>query len=416
MEERDKQRPATRAAQRAQVGSRGGPSLRALGTTLFAVAAIILLPAASLARGTAPELSAHGHRLTWTAVQGQSTYRLLSRSGEANRVQTLSGRSATPPAQPGLTVTYRVRATGAGTWSNAVSIAYPEVERSEPPPPAEMIVGLNAGGWGPSAWPDVSGAVKDVRLESRFANDTEVGAAAAAGVRVDTWLFGTSGTIGKINPATYAGEVVAVFKRYGAGGSFWQGRQDLGGRFVEVLNEPGGSWAWTDPTDYAAYTNLLKAVHEALAANFAPAVRPLVLASWDAPNHPFGLGWAALGGLAYCDGVTVHPYGGANGESGGALGDRSSVEEAHALSGKPVYITEVGWPTAVGQPSTGDSQQWTEAQQAQNITSFIHWAQGTGYVAMVDIFGYVDYGSNYAYGIERKDRAHKLSYAALAAA
>ena len=202
MEERDKQRPATRAAQRAQVGSRGGPSLRALGTTLFAVAAIILLPAASLARGTAPELSAHGHRLTWTAVQGQSTYRLLSRSGEANRVQTLSGRSATPPAQPGLTVTYRVRATGAGTWSNAVSIAYPEVERSEPPPPAEMIVGLNAGGWGPSAWPDVSGAVKDVRLESRFANDTEVGAAAAAGVRVDTWLFGTSGTIGKINPAT----------------------------------------------------------------------------------------------------------------------------------------------------------------------------------------------------------------------
>jgi len=52
--------------------------------------------AASLARGTAPELSAHGHRLTWTAVQGQSTYRLLSRSGEANRVQILSGRSATP--------------------------------------------------------------------------------------------------------------------------------------------------------------------------------------------------------------------------------------------------------------------------------------------------------------------------------
>jgi hypothetical protein len=416
--ERDKHQPASRAVKRAPGSSQGPPRRGGLRALLVAIAAIVLLPTASLA-STAPELSSHGHRLTWTTVQNEPTYRLLARTSSGSRISTVTGRSSTPPAQPGVTVTYRVRAADAGTWSNPVSIAYPEAERSQPPPPpptSEMIVGLNAGGWGTSAWPDVSGAVKDVRLESRFATDAEVGAAAASGVRVDTWLFGTSGTIGKINPAAYAAEVVAVFKRYGVGGTFWQGRPDLGGRFVEVLNEPGGSWAWTDPTNYAAYTNLLKAVHEALAANFAPAIRPLVLASWDAPNRPFGLGWAALGSLAYCDGVTVHPYGGSNGESGGALGNRHSVEEAHALSGKPVYVTEIGWPTAVGQPPTGDSQQWTEAQQAQNITSFIHWARGTGYVAMVDVFGYIDYGSNYAYGIERKDHTHKLSYAALAAA
>jgi hypothetical protein len=127
-------------------------------------------------------------------------------------------------------------------------------------------------------------------------------------------------------------------------------------------------------------------------------------------------GLGGLGGLAYCDGVTVHPYGGAKGESGGALGNRRSVEEAHALSGKPVYVTEVGWPTATGQPSTSDSQQWTEAQQAQNITGFVRWARSTGFVAAVDIFGYVDYGSNTLYGIERRDRSHKPSFAALAAA
>ncbi len=112
----------------------------------------------------------------------------------------------------------------------------------------------------------------------------------------------------------------------------------------------------------------------------------------------------------------MHPYGGASGSTGGALGNRASVEAAHAESGKPVYVTEVGWPTDVGQPSTGDSQQWSEAQQAANITRFVAWARSTGYVAMVDIFGYVDYGTNDWYGIERRDRSHKPAFAALAGA
>ncbi len=377
----------------------------------------VLIPAVSLA-STAPTLSAHGQRLRWSPVGGEHGYRLLSQSPRAGRrISTVNGLAVTPAPAPGETVTYRVKALSAGAWSNPVSIAYPELEREpESPPPAPMSVGLNAGGWGPSAFTDIAGAVRTVRMESRFATDAEVGGAAAAGVSVGTWLFGTGGTIGKIDPAKYSAEVVAVFRRYGRGGTFWQGRADLGAQNVEVLNEPGGSWAWTDPTNYTAYAGLLRAVHETLAANFPAAIRPKVLADWDAPNKPFGAGWAAQGGLAYCDGVTVHPYGGAKGESGGALGNRRSVEEAHALSGKPVYVTEIGWPTATGQPSTSDSQQWTEAQQAQNITGFVRWARSTGFVAAVDIFGYVDYGSNTLYGIERRDRSHKPSFTALAGA
>jgi len=381
------------------------------------VAIAVLVPAVSLA-STAPTLTAHGHRLRWSAVAGERGYRLLAQSPVTGRqFSTVTGLATTPPPSPGETVTYRVKATSAGTWSNPVSIEYPELEAEHPPPPSEGItVGLNAGGWGPSAFTDIAGAVKTVRLESRFATDSEVGAAASAGVSVGTWLVGTGGTIGKIDASKYAAEVVSLFRRYGRGGTFWQGRADLGAQNVEVLNEPGGSWAWTDPSNYAAYTNLLRTVHEALAASFPADIRPKVLAAWDAPNKPFGAGWVPLGGLAYCDGVTVHPYGGSKGESGGALGNRRSVEEAHALSGKPIYVTEIGWPTAPGQPATGDSQQWTEAQQAQNITGFIRWARSTGYVAAVDIFGYVDYGSNTLYGIERRDRSHKPSFAALAGA
>jgi hypothetical protein len=281
-----------------------------------------------------------------------------------------------------------------------------------------MVVALNAGGWGRSAFADIARAVKSVRLEARFATNSEVGGAAAAGVSVGSWLVGAHGTIAAINPQLYAAEVVALFKRYGRGGAFWRHRRDLGGQAVEVLNEPNNRQFWSDPTNYAAYANLLKVVHEALAANFPASIRPKVLASWDGGEGPasgFGAGWARRGGLPYSDGVTVHPYAGARNQNG-PLGGHIDVERARAQSGKPVYITEIGWPTAVGQPSTGDSQQWTEAQQAQYITSFFSWARGTGYVAMAVYFNYIDYGANDWYGIERRNRSHKPSFAALARA
>ncbi len=282
-----------------------------------------------------------------------------------------------------------------------------------------MVVALNAGGWGRSAYFDISHAVKAVRLEARFATDSEVGGAAAAGVTVASWLVGTHGSVAAIDPSRYAAEVVALFKRYGKGGTFWRHRRrDLGGQAVEVLNEPGNPSFWSDPRDYAAYARLLKATHEALAASFPAAIRPKVLASWDGGEGPFsgfGPGWAAAGGLPYADGVTVHAYAGARGRYG-PLGGRIDVEGASTASHKPVYITEVGWPTAVGHPATGDSQQWTEAQQAQNLTGFFAWARSTGYVQLAVYFNYIDYGSNSWYGIERRNRTHKPSFAALARA
>jgi hypothetical protein len=384
---------------------------------------VLLLAAAALTASgghanPAPVLSVRGEKLKWTATEPHGLYSLLAKTPGKRDVSTVVGRAVTPSAVPGETVTYRVKAAGPQSpWSNAVSISYPLEEPIEgPPPPSSggMIVGLNAGGWGPSAYADIAGAAKALRLESRFATDIEVGAAAEAGVTVASWLVGTEGTIGALDPAAYAAEVVALFKRYGKGGTFWQGRPDLGGQAVEVLNEPDGSWFWTDPTNYAAYANLLKVVHRAMEAAFPATIRPKVLATWGAAR--FGAGWKALGGLAYCDGVIVHPYGGSGGQYGGALGNRAAVEEAHILSGKPVYITEIGWPTAVNHPTTGDSQQWTEAQQAANVTGFIRWARATNYVAMVDIFGYVDYGTNNWYGIERRDRTHKPAFDALAGA
>jgi hypothetical protein len=398
-------------------------------------------------------LGARGETLRWNEVGRRRVYKLMINVAGHKRVLTvMRHRSIKPHPFPGATAVYRVKAAfNESRWSNPVIIHYPVVsaqgatlqatplvlpaaplstpatpeeagqEAPAPEPsPGNMFVGVSAGGWGPSAFGDIAGAVKYVRMDSRFANDSEVGGAAAAGVSVASWLFGAGGSIGAIDPASYAAEVVSLFKRYGRGGTFWEDKKrDLGSRAVEILNEPGNPGFWSDPANYAAYVTLLRTVHEALAANFPEAIRPEVLASWDGgegPSSAFGGGWAALGGLAYCDGVTVHPYGGADGGDGGALGGHEDVENAHRATGKPVYVTEVGWPTAVGQPGTGDSQQWTEAQQAENITSFVRWARSTEYVAMVLIFNYVDYGTNTWYGIERADRSHKPSFAALATA
>jgi hypothetical protein len=287
-----------------------------------------------------------------------------------------------------------------------------EEEEAGQGPPARMVVGVDSGGWeGSATFTDLAkGGIGYVRTTSTYAGRVEP-EGLAAGVHIATVIFGTSGSIAAISPSGYAAEVKSYFAKYGLNG----------GLAIEVLNEPGNSGFWSDPTDYAGYSKLVKAVHEAL-ATLPAASRPTELCSWDggeaspSPGKAWGEGIKAAGALAYCDGVTAHPYGGKNGGDGGALGGRKDVELAHSESGKPVYVTEVGWPTAVGQPPTGDSQQWTEAQQASNITGFVQWASATGYVPMVIYFNYVDYGSNNFYGIETAARKHKLGFAALAEA
>jgi hypothetical protein len=286
-----------------------------------------------------------------------------------------------------------------------------EEEEGEEAQTSGTVIGVDSGGWGGTTFSDLAkGGIHYIRTELPEADYVEP-EAEAEGVHIATVIFGTSGSIGAIDAASYAAEVKSYFARYGRDG----------GIAVEVLNEPGNSIFWSDPKDYSAYAKIAKAVHEAL-AELPAASRPVELCSWDggeassSPSKPWGQGIKAAGALPYCDGVTVHPYGGASGGDGGALGGRKDVELAHSESGKPVYVTEIGWPTAVGQPPTGDSQQWTESQQASNITSFMQWASATGYVPMVIYFNYVDYGTNDFYGIETSSRKHKLGFAALAQA
>jgi streptogramin lyase len=305
----------------------------------------------------------------------------------------------------------RIVATNAGGTSYGADATF-TTSSIPAPTPGGMWVGLNAGGWPSAQYADVKGAVSFVRTSGCSTHD-EFGGWAAAGITVIDSLEGTgvcaaysTGGVKTINVASWVAEAVAQVKANPTIAA------------VEVLNEPAGPWFWgpeaESTANEAAYASLLKAVHEAFVSEFGSA-RPLILASYDGGRSQqvsWGEGvWneATNGGIKvndYIDGITMHPYSWPLNEP---LGSRSNVERAHANTGEPVYITELGWTTAVV----------TEAEQAENIYNFITWARGTGYVADVTIFGYRDYSPNEFWGIERwgnpagPDGSKKPSYTAL---
>jgi hypothetical protein len=272
-----------------------------------------------------------------------------------------------------------------------------------------MIVGLDAGNYGTSGATDVRGAVNTVRY------DTERGVSGLesfkrAGLRIQMLFPGpyNSGGVCALNATSWASETLAYYKA---------NTNPTQTPAIEALNEPGGTWFWGANAESSAnavcYRNLLKKTHEAFHSQYGESA-PKILGTLDGGNGlSFGRAWLTSDWTSYVDGFIVHPYGGTGSRTASALGDRAKIESARTMTGGPIYVTEVGWPTATGQPATGDSLQWTESEQASNITNFIAWASGTGYVAEVDYFNYRDYGTNAWYGIEHSDGTHKPAYEAL---
>jgi hypothetical protein len=276
-----------------------------------------------------------------------------------------------------------------------------------------VIIGLDAssGSWAT----DVKGCVGTVRV-----NQTEhagsFGSMWTAGLKTLV-LFGgpyNGGGVKGLNPTTWANNALNWYVA---------NTSPSASPIIEILNEPYGEWFWSSSRDRAAtrsqsnadaYAVLLKTTWQVFHNHYGSSA-PLVLASYE--DDDWGGKWvhtsAVSGILGFVDGVTVHSYGGSTGQNGGANGDRSKVTNAHSKTGKNVYVTEMGWPTAVGQPPTGDSQQWPESSQASNITNFAAWANQQGWVACWIYFCYRDFGTNDWYGVTRTNGTRKPSYSAL---
>lgn len=385
----------------------------------------------------APALTVSGQTLTWTRVANISTYVLATRvPGQAEQDTEVSGTSVTPPAVAGATVGYSVRTDVEGSaWSSEVSITYPATAPSTPPAPVEptssspsptsMWVGLNAGGWGPKQYADVAGAAQYVRLNSSVEKGCSTEGWAQVGIQVICDISGpySTGGVEALNISEWVSNAVAIVKANPAILA------------VEVLNEPYNPAFWGPepeaPGDKKAYAALVKAVHEAFVTDFGSA-HPLILAAggkWNRQVEWTEDTWdeATNGGVdmaAYADGVTIHPYPeDAAAESGDMTawneGNRWIVTRTHELTGKPVYVTEVGWE-CVNVPAEEEESpheqpvQISEAQQAEDYKNFADWAHATGYVAAVTFYGYRGGG----WGVESWLKSgeigrHKPSYFAL---
>jgi Glycosyl hydrolase catalytic core len=373
-----------------------------------------------------PVLNAHGHKLTWPAAKQVSKY-VLATSGhgrtEHASYRVLKGTSFTPPSVAGQTMTYQLRAnTSASRWSKTVSIKY----SAKPAAPAakaaaapvrssSMMVGLNSG-WGATSASDMQGSFGLARIDTSVGGTETPSTYHAAGIKVIATFPGDVG--GSYN----TGGVSAInIPNWVSMATSYYANQCLGSTdycpAIEVLNEPYGSWFWganaADAQNEAAYANLVKSVHQAFQTKYGTAA-PKILAAYDKTSGWWAGMVAAVPTITSdFDGVVVHPYGGTGTIASSALGNRALVTQAHNDTGKPDWITEFGWPTATGQPATGDSLQWTQTQQATNLYNFVNWARTTGYVSALTYFNYRDYGTNNWYGLESAAGTKKLGWTAL---
>jgi hypothetical protein len=266
-----------------------------------------------------------------------------------------------------------------------------------------FMLGLNAGYWGRSEPRDLRHVATLVRLT----NPPRLTRWEREGLRVIADFSGPymHGGVSALDHAAYVARVTAFV------------RENPHVYAIEVLNEPGGQWFWGAQAESAenreSYAQLLIEVHDALVRSFG-ARRPLELASWDGghdSSNAWGEAWSRNAtALADVDAVTNHPYGGRGSRSTAILGNRRAVEADEAVSHKPVFVTEIGFPTT---GPTGDSLRYSEAEQASAIRDFALWARRTGYVAGVTFYGYRDSREGGGYGIETHRGRRKPAFRAL---
>jgi hypothetical protein len=335
----------------------------------------------------------------------------MTSSASEVRYSTTGVTAFTPPGGDPVVDARALDASGTalGGWAGRLQTA--PASEPEQPTRAKMTVALDIGGWSwESAVKDAAGAAKHFRSSYvNFDTDSQVELLARNGVQLMP-LFNGSPTAGG---SELASKVVSWFARYGHGGTFWQGKPvDRGATTAEIVNEPGNPFFWGSgaTADEAAYARTIETVAAKVATLAHP---PRLLVSFDGGYEGDRYGRALIAAdphlLQLGLGWTVHPYGGHGTTS--ALGNRARVTEARAATHQPIYVTEVGWPTDTGAGPTGDSLQWTEAQQASNIASFVLWAGSLGYVADVTYFNYADYSPNNWYGIvDASGTTHKLAY------
>ena len=225
-----------------------------------------------------------------------------------------------------------------------------------------------------------------------------------------SWAGSSSYSI-PADPSDYAAFVAAVVARYGPHGSFWTTRPSIAGyaiQMFELWNEPYYDNGNNGNYDPARYARLVKAA--AIAGRAADSSARFMLAA-ENQSQRVGSNWVwwidalyqAVPDLNnYFDAVAVHPYGTelasvsypTRGQAYDGYQQIRRVEAIrqkfvdHKASGKPLWITEIGWPTC----TSGSERCTTQAGQAANLSTVFTYAHTIwkNYVQAVFVYTYDD--------------------------
>jgi len=253
--------------------------------------------------------------------------------------------------------------------------------------------------------------------------DATVSSIRAAGLTADLiidqcppWAAasGASGNFAQpASSATFGNFAAAVANRY-------YGR---GASYFEIWNEPNNPAFWSPRPDPAAYTADLKAAYTAIKA-VAPSA--LVITGGTSPaadssnsydDVTFLQDMYADGAQGYFDALGDHPYtypstpdttqlGSAWTEMDQTSPSLRSLMADHGDSAKKIWITEYGAPTS------GTSNNVSEADQSDELVQTIAKAKQLGWIGSLYIYTWQSDG----FGLLNGDGSQKPAYSAVAAA
>jgi hypothetical protein len=223
-----------------------------------------------------------------------------------------------------------------------------------------------------------------------------------------------------LNDSDFAAYASAVASRYAP----------MGVHDWEIWNEPNLGGSWLPRASASGYVNLLKAAYPALHAADSAAfvvvggLAPTYNDRHDIAPISFLSQMYALGAKNYFDAVGFHPYSypyqpsyfaSWNAWSQMSLTSPSirSVMTANGDSGKQIWITEFGAPTA-----GNDGSYVSEAKQTAIISQAITLKEGYQWTGPLFIYSYKDLSTDTSttqnfFGIIRYDGSKKPAYIAL---
>lgn len=166
------------------------------------------------------------------------------------------------------------------------------------------------------------------------------------------------------SPQEYAAFVRTLVQRYGRGGAFWKANRKVRKtpiRDWQIWNEPNIRQYWRDPFG-PGYVALLQASYAAIkGADRGARVVAAAMTnnSWEAMKELYD-----AGGKPYFDVAAINPYSENVANLLQNLQLNREVMTSYGDTRKPLWVTEVGWPAAVGRAQVSYGLEKTDAGQA----------------------------------------------------